>query len=328
MATQLRVLTADDVSAALPMAEAIAAVRGAFSQLAAGQAFVPLRTQLPGDGGTALMMPAYLPADHGLGAKIVSVFPNNPARGLPTVTALVVLLEADTGRPVALLDGTRLTALRTGAASGLATDLLAPPGADTLALFGAGAQARTQLLAICTVRRIRTVWVYDAAPGRAQELIAGMAGRQPIPADLRAASTAAEATRSACILATATTSLAPVFCDTDLLPGAHINAIGAFTPQMQEVPPETVGRARVFVDQVGPVMAEAGDLIRAHGQGLLDPARLVEIGAVVLGQAVGRQSPEQITLFKSVGVAVQDIAAATRALRIAEERGLGTMVTL
>ncbi len=328
MATRLRILTADDVSAALPMVEAIAAVRSGFGQLASGQASVPLRTQLPGDGGTALMMPAYLPADQGLGAKIVSVFPNNPGRGLSTVTALVVLLEADTGYPLALLDGTRLTALRTGAASGLATDLLAPSGADTLALFGASAQARTQLVAICTVRPIRTVWVYDAMPGRAQSLVSEMMGHKPVPADLRVAETAAEATRSASILATATTSQAPVFADADLLPGAHINAIGAFTPQMQEVPPETVGRARVFVDQVGPAMAESGELIAANRQGLLDPSRLVEIGAVVLGKAAGRESPGQVTLFKSVGVAVQDIAAATRALRIAEERGLGTLVTL
>ena len=251
MSTRLRILTADEVNAALPMAEAIAAVRSGFGQLASGQAVVPLRTQFPGDGGTALVMPAYLPADRGLGAKIASVFPNNPARGLSTVTALVILLEADSGYPLAIFDGTRLTAIRTGAASGLATDLLAPAGADTLALFGAGAQARTQLVAICTVRPIRTVWVYDAIPAVAESLVAEMMGHEPVPTDLRVARTAAEATRSASILATATTSLAPVFADEDLLPGAHINAIGAFTPQMQEVPPETVGRARVFVDQVG-----------------------------------------------------------------------------
>ena len=325
MAT-IRILAADDVRAALSMDDAIAAVRSAFGQLSSGQAAVPVRTQWPGDGGTSLVMPAYLPADRGLGAKIVSVFPNNPARGLPTVTALVALLQADTGQPVALLDGTYLTAVRTGAASGVATDLLTPPGADTLALFGAGAQARTQLLAICTVRSIRTVWICDPTPQRAANLAEEMRGRGPVPVDLRVAASPAEALREARIVAAATTSLTPVFADADLLPGVHVNAVGAFTPQMQEVPSETAARARVFVDQREAAMAEAGDLIIPAQSGLLDPQNLVEIGEVINGRAAGRQSPEQVTFFKSVGIAVQDIAAATRALTVAQERGLGTVV--
>lgn len=327
MAT-IRILVADDVRAALSMDDAIASARSAFSQLSSDQAAVPVRTQWPGDGGTSLVMPAYLPADRGLGVKIVSVFPNNPARGLPTVTALVALLQADTGQPVALLDGTYLTAMRTGAASGVATDLLTPPGADTLALFGAGAQARTQLVAICTVRSIRTVWVYDHTPQRAANLAEEMRGRGPVPVDLRVAASPAEALREARIVAAATTSLTPVFADASLLPGVHVNAVGAFTPQMQEVPSETVARARVFVDQREAAMAEAGDLIIPAQSGLLDPQDLVEIGEVINGRAAGRQSPEQVTFFKSVGSAVQDIAAATRVLVVAQELGLGTVVNL
>ncbi len=327
----IRILTAADVAAALSMPDCIEAVRGAFGQLSDGEASVPMRTQWPGQGGTALVMPAYLPHDAGLGAKIVSVFPGNPVHGLPTVNALVALLAADTGAPLALLDGTYLTALRTGAASGVATDLLAPAEADTLALFGAGAQARTQLLAVATVRRLRTAWVYDPTPLRSEAFIAVMkemyAGT-PVPADLRAAATPAEALREARIVACATTSHTPVFADAELAAGAHVNAVGAFTPQMQEVPDETVLRAHLFVDQREAAMSEAGDLIIPAHSGRLDPSRLIEIGEVVNGTAQGRTSPDEITLFKSVGNAVQDVAAATRALAAAEEKGLGTVVEL
>jgi ornithine cyclodeaminase len=324
----IRILTAADVRAALSISDAIEATRAAFGQLSSGRAEVPVRTQWSAAHGTALVMPAYLPDSGGLGAKIVSVFPGNPARGLPTVNAVVTLLDAETGQPIALVDGTYLTALRTGAASGVATDLLALPGAETAAIFGAGVQARTQLLALCTVRPVRTAWVYDRNFERAQAFVTELAGWGPIPTDLRMARSPEEATRAALLLATATTSNTPVFTDGDLLPGAHICAVGGFTPQMQEVPAATVGRARVFVDQRAAVLAEAGDLLIPIQQGVLDPARLVEIGEVINGQSAGRESPEQVTLFKSVGNAVQDIAAATRALRVAEERGLGTTVEL
>jgi ornithine cyclodeaminase/alanine dehydrogenase-like protein (mu-crystallin family) len=324
----IRILNAADVRAALSMADVIEATRSAFSQLSSGEAVVPVRTQLATPYGTALLMPAYLPASGGLGSKTVSVFPGNPARGLPTVTALVTLLAVDTGQPVALLDGTYLTALRTGAASGVATDLLAPADADTVALFGAGAQARTQLLALCTVRKIRKVWVYDRDSARAEMLAADLAGQGPIPADIKVTTSPAEALRDARLVAAATTSKTPVFDDADLMPGAHVNAVGAFTPEMQEVPARTVARSRIFVDQRTAVLAEAGDLIVPIREGLLDAGRLIEIGEVINGHAVGRQSPTQVTLFKSVGNAVQDIAAATRVLRAAEERGLGTVVNL
>jgi ornithine cyclodeaminase/alanine dehydrogenase-like protein (mu-crystallin family) len=306
--TVIRILTAADVAAVLSMA--------------------PVRTQWSTQSGTALVMPAYLPDDHGLGAKIVSVFPGNPGRGLPTVTALVTLLDADTGLPIAMIDGSYLTALRTGAASGVAIDLLAQPDAHTMALFGAGVQARTQLVAACAVRDIQTVWVYDSNPARSRELIAELAGQGRTPTDLRVASSPAEALAEAQIISTATTSSTPVFLDDNVRPGTHINAIGSFTPNMQEVPGETVARARVFVDQRDAALAEAGDLILPVEQGRFDPAQIIEIGAVINGQAAGRQSPEQITLFESVGNAVQDIATAVQALRMAEARGLGITVTL
>ena len=324
----LRILTGADVKAALSVADAIEATRLAFAQLSSGRAEVPVRTQWSAANGTALVMPAYLPDSRGLGAKIVSVFPGNPGRGLPTVNALVALLDPETGLPIALLDGTYLTALRTGAASGVATDLLALPGAETAVVFGAGVQARTQLLALCAVRAIRRAWVYDRNADRARQLVAEMAGKERVPADLRLAASPVEALREAQIVATATTSNIPVFADADLMPGVHICAIGAFTPQTQEVPSETAGRARVFVDQREAALAEAGDLLIPIQKGLLKADAVHEIGEVINGQVAGRESPDQVTLFKSVGNAVQDIATATRALRIAEERGLGTIVEL
>jgi ornithine cyclodeaminase len=324
----IRILTAADVRAALSMADAIEATRLAFAQLSSGRAEVPMRTQWSAANGTALVMPAYLPDSHGLGAKIVSVFPGNPGRGLATVNALVALLDTDTGLPVGLLDGTYLTALRTGAASGVATDLLADHNADTVAVFGAGVQAHTQLLALCTVRLIRRAWVYDRNTERASTLVAEMAGQGPIPADLRLAASPEEALREARIVATATTSNCPVFADADLHPGTHICAIGAFTPHMQEVPAETVGRARVFVDQRAAALTEAGDLLIPIEQGLLARDAVHELGEVINELVAGRESPDQVTLFKSVGNAVQDIAAAARAFHVAEERGLGTIVEL
>ncbi len=190
------------------MAEAIQAVREAYVQLSAGQAVVPLRTPVPVDKheGVTLFMPAYLTASDALGAKIVSVFPGNLERGLPTIHAVVIVVDAETGRPMALMDGTYLTALRTGAASGVATDLLARSDARVAAIFGAGAQARTQLEAVCTVRPIQTVWVFDPVPGAAAAYVAEMRMRsRPIPRGLRVAESPAQAVSQADVICTATT---------------------------------------------------------------------------------------------------------------------------
>jgi len=199
---KLRVLSKQDVQRAVPMREAIEVVKGAFAQLSAGKAVVPLRTQLPVERheGVTLFMPAYLSESDDLGVKIVSVFPGNLEMGLPTIFALVVVVEAATGRPVAVMDGTYLTALRTGAASGAATDLLARQDARAAAIFGAGAQGRTQLLAVCEVRDIERAWVYDVNPQAAKRYAQEMRGKGRVPADLRVASSPAEAAREADVL--------------------------------------------------------------------------------------------------------------------------------
>jgi alanine dehydrogenase len=329
---KIRVLSGADVRQAVTMAEAIEAVGEAYIQLSAGQAVVPLRIPVPVEkrGGVTLFMPAYLASSDALAAKVVSVFPGNLEKGLPTIHAVVIVVDAETGRPVALMDGTYLTALRTGAASGVATDLLARPNARVTAIFGAGAQARTQLEAVCTVRTIEQAWVYDLSPEAAATYAAEMKQRgAPIPTDVRVADSPAQAVSDADVICTATTSTTPVFADADLKPGVHVNGIGAYTPQMQEIPAETVARAKVVVDSRTASLAEAGDLIIPLRDKRITKEDIYgEIGEVAAGKIPGRKSNEEITFFESVGIAVQDVAVAELILRRAEESGLGVEVEL
>jgi ornithine cyclodeaminase len=329
---KLRILSGDDVRQAVTMADAIEAVRKAYVQLSAGQAVVPLRTPVPvaRRSGITLFMPAYLTSSDALGAKIVSVFPGNVEHGLPTIHAVVIVVDAETGRPTAVMDGTYLTALRTGAASGVATDLLARPDASVAAIFGAGVQARTQLEAICTVRPIKKVRVYDAVSDRTAAYVAEMRARgRPIPADISAAVSPAEAVRDADVICAATTSKSPVLDDADLKPGVHINGVGSYTPEMQEIPAATVKRARVVVDSRTASLAEAGDLLIPLQAGLIGEDDIHgEIGQVAAGRISGRQSREEVTFFKSVGLAVQDVSVADLILQRAAQRGLGIEVEI
>jgi alanine dehydrogenase len=329
---KLRVLSQNDVRQAVSMAQAIEIVKRAFAQLSADKAVVPIRTQLEvkSHEGITLFMPAYLQESDDLGVKIVSVFPRNLETGLPTIHALVVVVDAETGCPAAVMDGTYLTALRTGAASGAATDLLARTDAEVAAVFGVGAQGRTQLEAVCQVRDIEKVWVYDvnreAAEKYAQEM-RERGGR--FPGDMIVASSPTEAVREADVICTATTSKTPVFADADLKAGVHINAIGAFTPEMQEVPEETIQRARLVVDSREACWAEAGDLIIPRDKGLIsEDDTYAELGEIAAGTKRGRETEEEITFFKSVGNAVQDVSVARKVLEEADRLGLGLEVEL
>jgi len=325
----IRILSRQDVRQALPMRQAIEAVKRAFAQLSTGQANVPLRVALdvPRHNGVTLFMPGYLSSDDQMAVKIVSVFNDNPSQGLPLIHALVIVVDATTGSPAAVMDGTYLTALRTGAASGAATDLLARPDTHTAAVFGAGTQGRTQLEAVCTVRPIHQAWVYDVAPHQAAAYADEMSQRLSLP--VRVAETPAQAVRQADVICTATTATTPVFADADVQPGTHVNAVGAYTPQMQEVPPETVLRARVVIDHRESSLAEAGDLLIPIEQGLMTEDHIyAELGEIAAGSKPGRASPDEITLFKSVGVAVQDVAAASAVLEAAQRLGLGAKFAL
>lgn len=325
------ILNSDDVRQALPMRDAIEAMKRAYASLSDGRAVAPLRTRLPiqPHEGLSLFMPAYVQTgtDEALAVKIVSLFPQNPQRGLAYIQAAVLVLEADTGRALALLEGSSLTAIRTGAGSGAAIDILSRPESRVLAVFGAGAQGRAQAEAACTVRKIETVWVYDANAEQSKKFAAEMAGRGPIPKDVRVAENPAQALREADIVCTATTSFTPVFSDRDLKRGAHVSAIGSYTPEMQEIPAETVARARVVVDSISATLAETGDLVKPIQAGLITEAHIyAELGEIVLGRKPGRQTGEEITFFKSVGIAVQDAMAAQVALKNADKMGIGQIV--
>lgn len=325
------ILTAEDMLSALPMEALIPAMKRAFAALSAGRAEVPLRARLPvpPHQATCLFMPAYLQDEEteALTVKVVSLFPGNLHRGLAFIQAAVLVLEADTGRPLALLEGSTLTARRTGAASGAATDLLARAESQVAAIIGAGVQGRTQLEAICAVRSIVRAWIYDINPRQARAFVAEMAGKGRIPADLRVAESPRQAIAEADIVCAATTASQPVFNDADLKVGAHINGVGSYSPEMREIPTETILRARVVVDARTAALAEAGDLIQPIQRGQYTAEQVyAELGEIVLGWKPGRTDSEMITFFKSVGVAVQDAAAAALALKRAGKLGLGQEV--
>jgi alanine dehydrogenase len=329
---KIRVLKAADIGQALSMAEAIEVVKDAFAQLSAKQAQSPVRTSLTlkSPGEVALIMPAYLRETQALGAKMVSVMPQNPQRGLPTIQALVVLFSASTGGPLAILEGTDLTQVRTGAATGAATQVLSREDSKKLALFGAGGQALFQVEGVLAARKVESISIFDVLPEKAEVLKGALKrtlwGRY---VEVLSARSPLEALKGADIIVTATNSRKPVFDGKALGEGAHINAIGSFRPEMQEVDEETIRRAGIFVDSVEACLQEAGDLIIPLKKGLIRESDiLAELGEVISGKKPGRRNDQQVTYFKSVGNAVQDISVAQAILQRAEEKGLGREVEL
>jgi ornithine cyclodeaminase len=328
---EVRVLNAGEVRQALPMSIAVEAMKEAFAQLSRGQASMPMRSRIDvtKQEGITLFMPALLHDSQDMAIKIVSVFPRNVDSNLATINAVVVVIDAKTGIPIAILEGASLTAIRTGAASGAATDLLARPDSRSVAIFGSGVQARTQLEAVCTVRSIEQVWVFSLDKPGARGFANEMAGRGPIPNRINIAESPRAAIVEADVICTATTSSTPVFDGTELKPGTHINAVGSFTPDMQELDVETIKKSLLIVDSIEAALDEAGDLIIPINQGLITTDWIhAELGDIVIGKKSGRDNPDQITLFKTVGLAVQDAISARRALRRAEEIDLGQIINL
>lgn len=326
---KILMLSTEDVRQALDMEETIAVMKEAFRQLSQGEAVMPLRTvvEVPRHNGLTLFMPAYLPASDEMAVKFVSVFNDNPRKGLPLIHALVVVMDAKTGMPRAIMDGGYLTAFRTGAASGAATDFLAREDAESVAIIGAGVQGRTQLQAVCAVRPIQEAWIYDLVPEQAKEFISKM--KQKLSIQIRVAEYPGQAVEQADIICTATTSSIPVFEDRDIKPGSHINAVGAYTPQMREIPSETVVRSKVVIDHHEASLTEAGDLLIPMKEGLISEDHIfAELGEIVAGIKPGRESQEEITLFKSVGLAIQDVAIANLALKVAEEKKFGIEIEI
>jgi ornithine cyclodeaminase len=329
---RIKAFTARDIDRALSMAEAVEVVKDAFAQLSLKKAQSPVRISLNlrQAGEAALVMPAYMEESGALGAKMVTVLPTNPRAGLPAVQGIVFLFDAAKGSPLAILEGTHLTRFRTGAATGAATQLLSRPDSRSLAVFGAGGQAFFQVQGVLAARKIESLRVFDLLPEKAEELIQTLrADASCRRIELLPARTPGQALEGADVVVTATTSGRPVFDGRQLKEGAHINAIGAFKPEMQEVDEETLRRARIFVDSVKACLEEAGDLIIPLKKGLIQEADIVaELGEVAAGKKPGRGSVREITYFKSVGNAVQDIAVAQAVYQRSLGRNLGQEVDL
>ena len=324
---KIRVLGAGALRLALPMAETIEAVKRAFAAYSSGEAVQPQRLAVavpPGDD-VLLVKPALLPG-RALGAKLISVFPGNAGLGLPLISGLVLLFDPATGEPVGLCDGGALTAVRTGAASGAATDLLARDDARIGAVVGCGVQGRAQALAIDTVRRLDEIRIFDASPAQAAVFAEEISPL--VSARIAPAASVEEAVADADVVCAATTATEPVIRGEWLSAGAHLNGVGSFTPKMREIDAAAVARARIVVDSRSAALAEAGELIVAVGAGLTDPADWVELGELVAGVRPGRESDDELTFFKSVGLAVQDMAAAALAFERAAELGLGGEIDL
>jgi ornithine cyclodeaminase len=285
-----------ELRAALPWPVAIAALETAFRDEDPGA--TPPRSHLAVPGGELLLMPAHAAAG-GLGVKLVTLAPGNPARGLPFIHGAYVLFSPGSLVPEALLDGTELTAIRTAAVSALATDRLARPDARALVVFGAGTQARAHVAAMRAIRPIQTVTIVGRDPARARALAD----------ELGAAVAGPEAVAGADVICTCTTSAQPLFEGAWLAPGTHVNAVGAYRPDLRELDDVAMRRATVVVETRASALAEAGDVIQAG----LEPGALVELADVVRGRAE-RREPAAITVFKSVGLALEDLAIARAAM--------------
>lgn len=327
------ILSQNEVKQCVSMVDAIAAMRTAFQALAEGHALISQRSAAPliGDG-VALLMPSLLRTQTppSFVVKCITVVPENFSRQLPLTSATMLLLDAETGQTLAVLSAGWPTAMRTGAVSGLATDLMARPDADILALFGAGGQAPFQAVAIHAVRPLREIRIVNRNPdhfNRCCQTIQALIGPGCPP--IKHVALSAEALRGASLVACATTASSPLFAASEVEPGTHINAIGAFTPEMCELDAELLQQARIVVDQREAALAEAGDLLQALARDLIPAADTwTELGELLTGQSLTRLQPEDITVFKSVGLAVQDAAIAQLIYQRAREQNLGVNVEL
>jgi ornithine cyclodeaminase/alanine dehydrogenase-like protein (mu-crystallin family) len=324
----IRFFSGSDIRSLLTMEDCIEGMKSAFSALSTGEAVMPVRTRLEmrPDNANALFMPVYMPKISRVGVKSLTNCIDNPGKGLPMIHALMTIFDSSTGVPLAVLDGEAITAMRTGAVSGLATSLLARKASRTAAIIGTGFQAETQLMAICAVREITKAYVFDLLTEKAEAFAVKMRGRLNIEVLV---ATSPAVLQEADVICTATPSQKPVFDDAFLKPGTHLNAVGAYKPDMVEIPPETIIRAKVVVDQRDGCLAEAGDILQPLEKKLITEDHIHgELGEVVTGRVAARENNEEITVFKSVGVAVQDLVSADLVLRKGLEKGVGTELSL
>jgi len=310
------------------MSKAIDAMNRAFSSLSLGESHVPMRfvSKLPTNELLMLFKPAFVEKDKRVTVKFLTQRETGFIPGIPTIQGIVFVIDSVSGEILSIMDGEYLTALRTGAASGLATRCFARKDAQVLALFGCGSQGRTQLEAVICEREIKKVLVFDKQKGAADTFIHEM--QQKFQMEM-VYSEDNSVLKEADIICTATNSTAPLFRREEVKEGVHINAIGSFQPHMQELDPWLIRDAKVFLDQTDPCLKESGDLIRPMLEGIISKSDISgEIGDFLLNRISGRESEDQITLFKSVGVAIQDYAVAIDIYNNSLKEGFGQEINL
>jgi ornithine cyclodeaminase/alanine dehydrogenase-like protein (mu-crystallin family) len=329
----LLVLSAAEVHAVLGYRECAAAMREALGALQAGRAEQPLRTVLRPRAAPGLvgLMPAYLATDGGdgqagegaYGLKALCITPGNPAAGLDTHQGIVLLSDGRTGEPLAVLNASAVTEIRTAAVSVVATELLARPASDVLAVIGTGVQARAHILAMDQARTLQEIRVAARDQAKAWQFAATLTGQ--VSAPVLASASAREAVAGAGIVVTATSSAQPVLQGDWLAPGTHINAVGACLPSQRELDTAAVARGVLFADRRESLFAEAGDYLLAAAEGAVGPGHVrAELGELLTGAASGRAGESEITIFESLGLAVEDLAAARCAYAQAARTGAGT----
>ena len=326
--TQILVLSSKEIVELLPMAECIELMADALASLARGEVYQPLRTIIrpPDARGLLGLMPAYRHGEHGaFGLKAICVFPGNPALGKDAHQGTVMLFSQETGEPLALMNASAITAIRTAAVSAVATRLLARTDARELGIIGAGVQARTHLVALALVRTIKRARVACRNPDHAAQLVREM--QDTVSFNIEPVTSNEAAVRDAGIVVTATSANEPVLKRDWLAPGTHVNAIGTHSPHSREIDTATMATARIFTDRRESLLNEAGDYLLAAQDGAITPDSVVaEIGELVIGTKPGRTSPSEITLFKSLGLAIEDVVAAEYLFRKATAASAGTWV--
>lgn len=326
---EVHIINQQQVKQLLPMEQCIDAVKHAFITLAHGEAINPLRPVmwLPERVGALGMMPGYLGDVNAMGIKVVSVFPGNEGTEYDSHQGAVMLYETEHGRLLALIDASEITAIRTAAASAVATDLLAKREVATLAILGSGVQARSHVSAMMAVRSFSQILVWSRTRSHAERFAEQETKRHGV--EIEVADSVEAAAQAADVICTVTAAEEPILAGRWLAAGVHINAVGSSVPFTRELDTEAVVRASLFVDRVESTVNEAGDFLFPKKEGAIDDDHIqAEIGDLLIDKHPGRRSEDEITLFKSLGLAVEDVAAAQRIYRNALEQGVGTTVEL
>ncbi len=323
------ILNQSEVATLLPMSTCIDLMRHTFASMARGDAIFPLRPVmlLPDRRGVLGMMPGYVASPESIAIKVIAVFPDNVETPYDSHQGAVMLFDSSNGRIIALMDASEVTAIRTAAASAVATDLLARKDARILSILGSGVQARTHLDAMRKVRSVSHVRVWSRTRERAEAFAAREGKNSQVAINVFA--TAEDAVRDADIICTTTAARDPVLFGEWIAPGAHVNAVGSSSPKMRELDASAVAKAKMYVDWRESALNEAGDFLIAKDEGAVDDGHILgEIGEILIGKIEGRASDDAITLFKSLGVAAQDVVAARHVYDRAQREGLGTAVEL